>query len=231
MEGELMRQSVEPLLYQYGVDAYVAGHVHTYQRSLPIYDNKINPCGAVHLIIGSTGFDVSIGARPLPWRQPQPDWSAFRAATFGFAQLDVLSSKTMKFTWQRIACSAASGPPAYGMNFSAHCVSPNDNSNQRALTYDSYTFTKPTKAQCPNRWKSSTSSTLRRLETEVSSSVPLSKTSAEISFNHSFDIKDCLLIGMVLLQVCSLFAFLFWRERKNKHLVVNMTESTSAENV
>ena len=226
MEGELMRRSVEPLLYQYGVDAYVTGHVHTYERSLPVYDNKIDPCGAVHLVVGDGGNSVSAESKEIPWRLPQPGWSAFRVASFGAGQLDVLSSQTMKFTWRRVACSAKPGPPAYGMNFSTHCVSPFDNSNQKALAYDSYTFTKPTKARCPNRWKSTT--TLRRLEAEVPSG-PGSSTVTEVAFNQSFDIKDGLLIGMVLLS--SLFAFLFLRERKNKFIVVTMMETPSVEKV
>ena len=229
MEGELMRLSMEPLLYQYGVDAYLTGHVHTYERSKPVYDNKIDPCGAVHLVVGDGGNSVSADSRELtvPWRLPQPAWSAFRVASFGAGQLDVLSSQTMKFTWRRVACSAKPDAPAYGMNFSKHCISPYDNSAQKALAYDSYTFTKPTKAQCPNRWKSST--TLRRLETDVLSE-PLSTTAAtDAPFNQSFDVKDGLLIGMVFL--CSLFAFLFFKERKNKYIVVNMTDVTSAEKV
>lgn len=52
MEGELMRRSMEPLLYKYGVDIVMAGHVHAYERTYPVYNFSLNPCGPVHLTLG-----------------------------------------------------------------------------------------------------------------------------------------------------------------------------------
>ncbi len=55
MEGELLRLSIEPLLYSYGVDIVLSGHVHSYERTAPVYNDIPNECGAVYLVIGDGG--------------------------------------------------------------------------------------------------------------------------------------------------------------------------------
>ena len=32
-----------------------AGHVHAYERTHPVYDYNLDPCGAVHITIGDGG--------------------------------------------------------------------------------------------------------------------------------------------------------------------------------
>ncbi|KAK9854186.1 hypothetical protein WJX84_001590 [Apatococcus fuscideae] len=54
-EFEQMRTSMEPLTYAYGVDVFFYGHVHAYERSAPIYNWEVNPCGSVHITIGDAG--------------------------------------------------------------------------------------------------------------------------------------------------------------------------------
>ncbi|KAK9830772.1 hypothetical protein WJX74_006451 [Apatococcus lobatus] len=54
-EFEQMRTSMEPLTYQFGVDIFFYGHVHAYERSAPVYNYEVNPCGSVHITIGDAG--------------------------------------------------------------------------------------------------------------------------------------------------------------------------------
>eukprot|EP00891_Asterochloris_glomerata_P009395 jgi/Astpho2/9395/Aster-01660 len=54
-EFEQMRWSIEPLTYRYGVNVFFYGHVHSYERTSPIYLDVIDPCGAVHITIGDAG--------------------------------------------------------------------------------------------------------------------------------------------------------------------------------
>ncbi|BDA44108.1 Purple acid phosphatase 15 [Coccomyxa sp. Obi] len=54
-EWEQMRISLEPLTYQYGVDVFFYGHVHAYERTTPVYNYTVDPCGAVHITIGDGG--------------------------------------------------------------------------------------------------------------------------------------------------------------------------------
>jgi len=50
---------MEPLLYAYGVDIVLCGHVHAYERTLPVYNNSLNECGPVYFTIGGVfGFRV-----------------------------------------------------------------------------------------------------------------------------------------------------------------------------
>ena len=54
--------AMEDLFYKYGVDVYFAGHVHSYERDLPVYQGKPesnynNPAATTHLLIGGAGND------------------------------------------------------------------------------------------------------------------------------------------------------------------------------
>ncbi|KAG0623436.1 hypothetical protein M758_3G174500 [Ceratodon purpureus] len=54
-EVECMRQSMEDLLYKYGVDVMFHGHVHAYERINRLYNYKYDPCGPVYITVGDGG--------------------------------------------------------------------------------------------------------------------------------------------------------------------------------
>ncbi|KNA18249.1 hypothetical protein SOVF_072100 [Spinacia oleracea] len=54
-EFECMRQELEALLYQYGVDIVFSGHVHAYERMNRVYNYTLNPCGSVYITVGDGG--------------------------------------------------------------------------------------------------------------------------------------------------------------------------------
>jgi hypothetical protein len=54
-EYEQMRTILEPITYRYGVDVFFYGHVHSYERTAPMYNWTVDPCGAVHITIGDAG--------------------------------------------------------------------------------------------------------------------------------------------------------------------------------
>lgn len=54
-EFECMRQEMEEILYQYGVDIVFSGHVHAYERMNRVYDYKLDPCGPVYITVGDGG--------------------------------------------------------------------------------------------------------------------------------------------------------------------------------
>lgn len=54
-EAERMRQDMEPLLFSFGVDIVLAGHVHAYERSAAVYMEELNECGMSHLVLGDGG--------------------------------------------------------------------------------------------------------------------------------------------------------------------------------
>ncbi|CAL5347564.1 unnamed protein product [Camellia sinensis] len=54
-EFECMRQQMEALLYQYGVDIVLSGHVHAYERMNRVYNYMLDPCGPVYITVGDGG--------------------------------------------------------------------------------------------------------------------------------------------------------------------------------
>jgi hypothetical protein len=54
-EGEKTRANFEPLFFKYGVDVAIAGHVHSYERSAPVFNNTVNPCGTSYFNLGDGG--------------------------------------------------------------------------------------------------------------------------------------------------------------------------------
>ncbi|KAI8465064.1 MAG: Metallo-dependent phosphatase-like protein [Monoraphidium minutum] len=52
---ECMRLTYEPLLYKYGADLILNGHVHAYERFYNTYNFTLDKCGPVHITIGCGG--------------------------------------------------------------------------------------------------------------------------------------------------------------------------------
>ncbi|OQR94381.1 hypothetical protein THRCLA_08185 [Thraustotheca clavata] len=65
-----LQAKFEDLYQKAGVDAVIAGHVHAYERTAPIYKNKIDPTGATYFTVGTGGHGLYQGAI-----SPIPEWS------------------------------------------------------------------------------------------------------------------------------------------------------------
>jgi hypothetical protein len=165
MEGELMRRALEPVFYQYGVDIVLAGHVHAYERTYPVFNGTVDNCGPTYINIGDGGNYE--GWATTWWNISQSEaeaegagyaWSAFREDSFGVGQIEFLNDTVAAFNWHRHACGSDS-PTDYYMNFSDSCVSPQDNSAQRMLTSDKVNIIRYPNSQCPNRYVSTATTT------------------------------------------------------------------------
>ena len=100
-EGLLMQEAMEDLLYEWGVDIVLNGHVHNYERTHPVYRGSLeDPCAPVYAVIGDGGNHE--GAE-LEW-YPQPEWSAYRESSFGIGELTISNSTHARWTWHRRAC-------------------------------------------------------------------------------------------------------------------------------
>jgi hypothetical protein len=97
-DGELMRSTLEPMLHAARVNAVFAGHVHAYERNLPVYDNKADPTGAVYITIGDGGNREGLYSN---WKNPQPAYSAFREAFYGHGELTLVNDTHARFAWLR----------------------------------------------------------------------------------------------------------------------------------
>lgn len=72
----VVRKNFEDIFYKHGVDLYISGHQHLYERTYPVYQNKalgynsINPKGTIQLIVGSFGnqYLTEFSSKPGgPW--------------------------------------------------------------------------------------------------------------------------------------------------------------------
>jgi hypothetical protein len=93
-----MRESMEPLLFQAGVDAVFAGHVHAYERNYRSYNMQRNPAGPYYITIGDGGNREGLASN---WESPQPAYSAFRQASYGHGELQVVNSTHVYWSWHQ----------------------------------------------------------------------------------------------------------------------------------
>jgi hypothetical protein len=107
-EGNEMRGAMEDLLNQARADIVFTGHVHAYERTLPIYKNQTNHCnGTVYIVVGDGGNREGFATpwvtpeTPFPPLYDQPEWSAFREFAFGYGQLRIFNSSRAQWTWYR----------------------------------------------------------------------------------------------------------------------------------
>ena len=70
---ETLRRAAEPIFHQHLVAAVWSGHVHAYERSHPVFEDKVESCGATYVTIGDAGN--AEGLEPH-WFDP-PSYSAF----------------------------------------------------------------------------------------------------------------------------------------------------------
>jgi len=94
-----LRPALENLFVMKNVDVVVAGHVHNYERTTPLFNGTIVDHGPIHITVGNAG---DIEGMTTGWAHPTPDWSLSRStalgwtrwtATHGSLRMEMVSSK------------------------------------------------------------------------------------------------------------------------------------------
>lgn len=109
MEGESMRAVFESWFVRYKVDIVFAGHVHAYERSYRIsninYNVTSGPCypvpdksAPVYITVGDGGNQEGLASR---FSEIQPDYSAFREASYGHSTLELINRTHSFYRWNR----------------------------------------------------------------------------------------------------------------------------------
>ncbi|XP_071716041.1 bifunctional purple acid phosphatase 26-like [Rutidosis leptorrhynchoides] len=109
MEGESMRVAFESWFCQYKVDLVFAGHVHAYERSYRISNIHYNITGGVsypvpdksapvYITVGDGGNQEGLASR---FNDPQPEYSAFREASYGHSTLEIMNKTHAFYHWNR----------------------------------------------------------------------------------------------------------------------------------
>jgi len=96
---KLMTESLEQLFYKYNVDVYLAGHTHSYERTLPVFNGQVygtydSPKAPVHITVGTGGNAEGPDHDFLP----TPVWSnGPRYDHTGFGTLTFINSTTVQW--------------------------------------------------------------------------------------------------------------------------------------
>lgn len=93
-----MKKAMEELLFTHHVDLVLAGHVHAYERSHPVYKEQVRPDGITYVVVGDGGNREGLADRYI---SPSPAWSAYRKANYGFAVLHVENSTHALMEWYK----------------------------------------------------------------------------------------------------------------------------------
>eukprot|EP00667_Euglena_gracilis_P003293 EG_transcript_3305 len=211
-EAQTMMNNIETLMFNAGVDVVMSGHVHSYERTFPMYQGAVNPCGPVYLNVGDGG---NLEGAARPWNVPQPSWSAFREASFGAGLLTVYNSTHAFFQWNRIACETANG----NMSFDSSCVTVGDNSSTASVTTDSVWLIRSTSA-CSN--KNVTGVGARWAGTLPTASPSPSPSPAPVDVGLSIAALVAAIFGVVSLLLLAILMWMWHESRKARHLAKGM---------
>ena len=103
------RDAMEELLYDYGVDLAVWGHDHSYERTYPVFQEEPlsnftssavepyrDPGAPIHVVVGTAGRSIYD-----EFDEPQPAWSAYREAAYGYTVFEVTVQGELHFSFVR----------------------------------------------------------------------------------------------------------------------------------
>jgi acid phosphatase type 7 len=93
-----MQEAIEDTLFNYKVDIVFSGHVHAYERSCQVYKYECTAGAPTYITIGDGGNAEGLASE---WVEPQPSWSIFRQASYGFGALQVINSTHAQWAWHQ----------------------------------------------------------------------------------------------------------------------------------
>ncbi|CAJ1384848.1 unnamed protein product [Effrenium voratum] len=117
------KHGLEELFYKYGVDLYLAGHEHDYERMFdvsPRYDpatpwlsgvttqSTVDPPATTYIITGSAGNVED----HEPFTRPAPSRSAKRLNTYGWSRMTVHNASHL--LWQQLQTDSGAPPDTWG---------------------------------------------------------------------------------------------------------------------
>jgi hypothetical protein len=117
VDAVIVREDLEPLFYTYGVDLWINGHEHNYERLYSIFKDQYmggsgnlvqNPPATVYLVTGDAGNREG----HEPFKKTQPPWSAFRSNTFGFSRMKIYNDTHIY--WEQVMTDDGQPPEDMG---------------------------------------------------------------------------------------------------------------------
>ncbi len=77
----ILQLYLEPLFYQNHVDINLFAHIHSYERSCPMFQGKCIDDGITNLLIGMAGQDLTQAS------YKSAGWSKYHDKEFGYSQI------------------------------------------------------------------------------------------------------------------------------------------------
>jgi hypothetical protein len=78
---EKLQEYMEPLLYKYHVNVNLFAHIHSYERTCPVYKNKCIKDGVTQILIAMGGHDITHE------NYSHVDWSVYHDIDFGYIHI------------------------------------------------------------------------------------------------------------------------------------------------
>ncbi|WCJ36257.1 purple acid phosphatase 27 [Euphorbia peplus] len=104
-EEPMGRESLQKLWQKYKVDIAYFGHVHNYERTCPVYQNRCTRKeknaytgtlgGTIHVVVGGGGSHLS------KFSSAPPNWSIYRDYDYGFVKMTAFNHSSMLFEYKR----------------------------------------------------------------------------------------------------------------------------------
>ncbi|RHY41522.1 hypothetical protein DYB26_003123 [Aphanomyces astaci] len=91
-----MRKDMEELLFDHRVHVVLAGHVHSYERTFPVFRHERTVNAPIYVTIGDGGNREGLADKYI---EPRPVWSAYRKARYGYGLLQVHNRTHARFEW------------------------------------------------------------------------------------------------------------------------------------
>ena len=117
----MVQAFLEPLLKEFEVDVYLAGHIHAYLRTYPTYNNKVtsydyvDPPSTVHICAGGAGSIEGISTFP-----DYPSWyAAGNDKEFGFGAF-VADQESGILTWNYYLAKNGELADTFSINRTSH---------------------------------------------------------------------------------------------------------------
>jgi hypothetical protein len=91
-----LRQVLEPLFHETKVNLLIAGHIHSYERTCAVYQERcVGSGGVTHVVVGTGGTDVEDSGT---WKF---DWSKHFEAVNGYGRVTVANSSSLLWEFVR----------------------------------------------------------------------------------------------------------------------------------
>lgn len=115
-KAAFLRERLEDLFFEHGVDLYICGHQHNYERAFDVYKSRTerrttNMRAPTHILTGASGQYI-LSVMRKSFELPAADWDAFRNSIFGYSRLEVHNATHLR--WQQVE-SDPENPAAQGL--------------------------------------------------------------------------------------------------------------------